>query len=720
MNRIAPRFVRFCFALLGLVILGWVLTGQAAKPVHQRFPLVTDWSHRHVIFSRPATAEQARLVGNEPRYWQQLERLRQRTLLRTEQPEASLASLPGAPGGLARRRRMHRDWSVNLGSGGSVGAGNYPMKFSFDNNVASCANDFVVFSTGLTGSLTQASIVAFNNLYSGCLTGTVPSVYWAYDTSQIAPPDPGAIKTSPVFSRDGTQIAFVQTNGVGAATLVLLKWQASAVQSVTAPGLPAQVAAAVYPACPAIPCMTKFDLRSRGNTVTDDTTSSIFYDYTGDTAWVGDSQGLLHKFNPVFNGVPAEIRDVTWPVPVSGPLPLSSPAFDRITGNVFAGGGDGLLYRVHSGTGAVVASGQLDFGTGIVAGPVLDVTGGRVYVSASNDNSTDCGSAACAALYVLATNFAAAAPGAKVQVGTSSATPNPMYNGYFDNTYFNSGNATGHFYVCGNTGLEPSLYQIPIQAGVPGTPIVLATLSTDGTSPACSPVLDILNPNSSGGPTERAFVSVQNNGRAVPCAGGGCILDFVTTPWQPSTAYTVGQEILVPTLINPTGLIIDVVTAAGTSDATPPVAWPVTPGLETVNGSATFLTQGHIIAGSLPTWLPNVALALHFRIVDNLGNVQVVQTAGTTGGGSAPAWNTTPGGTTAEGPDTLVWVNAGALPVAALPAAGGTSGIIIDNVVGSGTLPGASQVYFSTLADQVCASGGSGGCAVQASQPALQ
>src|SRR6267378_1930571 len=84
MNGIAPRFVRFSFALLGLMTLGWVLTGQAAKPAHQSFPLVTDWTHSHLVFSQPATVEQARLIGNEPRFWQQMERRKQRLLVRDE------------------------------------------------------------------------------------------------------------------------------------------------------------------------------------------------------------------------------------------------------------------------------------------------------------------------------------------------------------------------------------------------------------------------------------------------------------------------------------------------------------------------------------------------------------------------------------------------------------------------------------------------------------
>jgi hypothetical protein len=62
----------------------------------------------------------------------------------------------------------------------------------------------------------------------------------------------------------------------------------------------------------------------------------------------------------------------------------------------------------------------------------------------------------------------------------------------------------------------------------------------------------------------------------------------------------------------------------------------------------------------------------------------------------------------------------GAIATANLPTAGGTSGMIIDNTVGSGTLAGASQLYFSTLSDQPCGTSGTGGCAAQASQAALQ
>jgi hypothetical protein len=211
------------------------------------------------------------------------------------------------------------------------------------------------------------------------------------------------------------------------------------------------------------------------------------------------------------------------------------------------------------------------------------------------------------------------------------------------------------------------------------------------------------------------FFSVQNNSRPTLCAGKGCAESFVDTPWQASTAYKVGQEVLVLRTANNT-LWVNVVTVAGTSAAAPP-AWPAAVGTLTVNSTVTFQNQGAPTVVPLAAWVANHVYAVRTRILDDKGNVEIV-TVGGKSGGAVPNWNTTAGVTTTDGAAT--WVNAGVLPSAALPAAGGTSGIIIDNTVGVGMEPGASQVYFSTLSNQVCGTSGTGGCAVQASQSALQ
>ena len=64
------------------------------------------------------------------------------------------------------------------GAGGSnaVGAGQYPAKYSFsDSSEGLCADqttpDYVVYNTGVAGGSTQANIIAYDNIYSGCPTG---------------------------------------------------------------------------------------------------------------------------------------------------------------------------------------------------------------------------------------------------------------------------------------------------------------------------------------------------------------------------------------------------------------------------------------------------------------------------------------------------------------------------------------------------------------------
>lgn len=683
--------------------------GQAAPGSAEHVPMLTDWSHHHVIFSRPGTREQAARVQDDPRYWQQLYRSYPQATATAPEMRALEVSHGASIARHAGNQRLHGDWSENLGSGASVGAGNYPAKYGFHPNTANCANatqpDFVVYSTGLQGGLNQASIVAYDNLYSGC-TGTVPTVYWAYNTS-------GQILTSPAFSRDGKQVAFVETNG-GFGILVLLKWAASTIETVSSPATLVPVSNALYRACIA-PCMTTIDLKSGLGTQTDDTTSSVFADLNADTGWVGGAGGWLHKITGIFLGRPAEVTGGPFPLQVNpgNPNVLTSPVHDFSSGNVFVGDAGGFVYRVNSSTGAVTQSGQLDFGVGITQGPMLDPTRGFVYVFASSDGSGACtlGTTDCTGVIQLSTGFIAGDVGSEVVVGnstTSGTNPNPLYIGAFDSTYQNSAGGTGNLYVCGNTGGAPTLYQVPMVAGAFGTVNAGPVLSSSATP--CSPVTDIPNPNASGGATEWIFASAETGGVSSACSSGGCIFNFKDTPWTPSTAYSVGQEVL------DSHFQIQVVSVAGTSGASAP-GWSTIVGRSTTDGTVHWLDQGVQSAATPAAWVRLHAYAKGNKILDPNRNIQLVTTAGTSGG-TIPTFNATAGGITNDG--TVKWTNIGAIGTAAAAEAGGTSGIIIDNTVGSGTLPGASQVYFSTLGDQVCGTSGTGGCAVQASQSALQ
>jgi hypothetical protein len=700
-------FMGMSVLMLGLLLLASTALGQAASDSKTPVPVITDWSQRHLIFSQPATEEQAARLQQDPRYWLQ----RRRSELAAQSPV-----MPHMEQGNDPPQEPHGDWSENMGAGATVGAGNFPAKYSLSLRSAACGNaakpDFVVYSTGLQGQSPAgsgpASLVAYDNIYSGCIAyGSVPSVYWAYDTL-------GTVLTSPNFSLDGTQVIFVQTDTItGGGELVLLKWAASTTETVTNPGAPTRETPSTYFHSCSLPCMTTLPLTTSHGALDNDTTSSVFYDYLDDVAWVGDAAGYLHKFTPIFKGTPAEVTSGGWPKQVnSGTKALSDPVFDHGSGNVFVGDLGGFLYRVNATTAAVTASAQLDFGTGIVEGPIVDSTAGLVYVFVSSDHSGLCaGGANCTRVYQLTTSFAAGTTGNEVKAGastTTGTTPNPLYIGAFDSTYENSANATGNLYVCGDTGGKPTLYRIPIKAGAMSAAATGPALAS-ATTP-CSPVTDILNPNASGGATEFLFASAQASGTATVCAAGGCLMNFTDTPWLASTNYSVGQEVL------DSNLNIQVVSVAGTSGAAAPT-WSKVVGAATTDGTVNWLDQGALSAATLAAWKANHTYALNTRILDSNGNVELVTTAGKSGA-KAPTWSTVAGVVTDDG--TVVWTNVGAVATHALSSSGGASGTIIDNTVGSGTLGGASQIYFSTLGNQTCGTSGTGGCAVQASQSTLQ
>ncbi|MGA9977552.1 MAG: hypothetical protein WBQ08_02760 [Candidatus Sulfotelmatobacter sp.] len=714
MNGNAAGFVRLSVGFVGLVALGWVLNGEAAKPARHGIALPTDWTHSHLIFSQPGTDEQAMRLQQDPRFEQQLYRRGQPLRLPAVPAENAGTSSPQLrfPVRLSKSSGL---WDESLGANATVGAGNFPAKFSFNSAVANCASattpDFVVYSTGLTGSNTQASLIAYDNLYTGC-TAPVPTVYWAYDTG-------GQILTSPVLSRDGTQLAFTQSAG-GIGSLVLLKW-ASAAVTVSTPVVLANTPAASYATCVA-PCMTSLILQDTSHVPTNDITSSVFYNYSGDTIWVGDSRSWLHRFNPVFaaGSTPAEVG-APWPVQLfpTDATALASPVYDHGSGNVFVGDAGGFFYSVSAATGAVTTSSQIDHGTGIVAGPIVDSTAEVAYVFSSNDGSAACAGGPCAAVYRFASGFTGGTAGTKVTVGASSATAKPLYEGALDSAYENSTNATGNLYVCGNTGGDPTLYQVPIAAGVPGTVVTGPVLTTAAT--ACSPVTHILNPNAIGGSTEYIFASVQTKGTSTPCttapATGGCIMNFKDTPWMPSTAYTLGQEVV------DSHFQVQMVFTAGTSGTSAPT-WStllVAPASETADGTGTlkWLNLGVTTAATPAAWQPSHTYAVGKYIEDTNSNIQVVTAIVGNGHSRAanhPAWKTVVGQTTTD--HNVTWTEAGPAP-GALAATGGTSGVIIDNTVETGV--SGSQIYFSTQGNQpTCGAATNVGCAVQASQSALK
>ena len=470
------------------------------------------------------------------------------------------------------KHKLKRDWSVNMGESATVGSGQYPGKFGFDVNSSSCANDYVVFNTGLAGSASQASIIAYNNLYSGC-GETVPSSYFAYNTG-------GKITTSVTLSADGTQLAFVQApTGGGAAELVLLTW-ATPGGAAGAPGPITTVSSpSSYRGCTA-PCMTTITFKRTTGTDPTPTVliSAPFYDFSGsDTLYVGDDAGYLHQFTNVFiSGTPVESTS-TWSVEV-GKTNLSSPVYDPTTGNVFvtaayvesfnsggqlaavcatstcAGVSNGVATTAIgtvtlSGVLGPATSGTVCHGNGSLGSgndlrldsPIVDPVAGRVYAFLGTDGN---GNSAVVQFptTVSATEFSARSCGTESTVGTGSTTGfnTPLFSGTFDNLYFTSSGSSpsGNLYVCGNTSGNPALYQVPItNNGIPtGGTLVLANLSTGATT--CSPVTEVFN-----SPADWIFLSVEHLGTTASPVGcpmsAGCVMSFsvpTSSPGAPPTS----------------------------------------------------------------------------------------------------------------------------------------------------------------------------------------
>jgi len=482
---------------------------EAVLPVPAQ-GLVTDWSHHALVFSAPSPGSP---VLDDPRYWQQEIR---RSLARNQ--EGIFVDAPILFDAKAKKqsKKIRRDWSVALGTGATVGAGQYPAKYSFSvTGTPSCSNDFVVFNTGLTGSGSQASIIAFNKLYAGaspaCGTSGVPATYWQYNTG-------GRIITSVVLSLDGSQVAFVHSPTTGAASLVILKWKASATLVSPTGTIPSN-----YRSCTA-PCMTTITF---GN-ASADSLSSPFYVYSGthaDTIYVGDDAGFMHQFTGVFNGTPGEVTSSPWPAQNSV-TKLSSPVYDSGSNEVlisaaYDGNNNGArIHETNAATGAVTNSAQLGpTGTGTpltVAPPLVDSTAGMAYFFVANDSSNN------SAVYQMPSSNVAATP-TEITLGTGSTSGNEQFFGAFDNPYFSSTNGakpTGGLWVCGNTGGNPTLYKVPITAGSPGSATTIKALTNH--SATCSPVTEFFN---SGSSVDWLFMSVTASGNLTGCTGA-CVYSF--------------------------------------------------------------------------------------------------------------------------------------------------------------------------------------------------
>ena len=571
------RAVRVVIASVGLAAVAIALQGQAPNspgPFRYTIPLPQDWSHRHLIYSRPSTLGQALQNQQRHRFWHQWFRRN----VRAERSDGDGAFSPE----FDHRHQVddagdgwQRDWGISLGIGATDGEGMSPAKFTFDiNATASCANDFAVFNTRLTGN-TSLNIVGFNNLYAGAggLCSTGPSVLFAYHTKT----DGGASGTftSPTLSFDGTQVAYMEGGGGGTGVLHILRWKSGDGGTVGAPVLvtTSVTTGANYVACKgtATSCLLSLVFGNAGGS----TSSEPFYDFDTDNLYVGDDGGNLHKFTGVFFGAPAEVTAGGWPIAVRSGHVLTGPVVDNMSGNIFVNDVDGTLSYVREAGSTVGACGAgvppcLGSTSVAVSGnngsitdaPVVDSTQGRVFSFTRNHTNAISGGANV----VQADTALSAASVTRLDVGIGRNRN--LHDGAFDNAYFSSV-ATGHLYVCANSGANsgassgtvannrPALKRISFNSNGTMAVVDAGTLLLATTATTCSPVTEILN-----GTTDWMFFSVQASGSPAACAAFGCVMS-VSVPTASPFTFPAAVAAALPESGGTSGIVIDNVSGAG-------------------------------------------------------------------------------------------------------------------------------------------------------------
>jgi hypothetical protein len=675
----------FKWSLLSVTLLAAAVCGRPAQG-QDALPAVRvggvditgipeDWSHRYVVFSNPGTEQEAIQSGdyarwqkivNEPRYV--IQQLKRNALVQgpaavdTGYRSRWISQADGVRSGLEApaddaltirsgprpwpifwrdnpSSDTKKDWSETLGGPG-VAAGQYPAKYSFSTTTASC-NDFVVFPTGAAGSNTQATIIAFNNIYvgtEGCELSN-PTVYWAFNT----PPggtatDSATANLSPVLSLDGTQLAFVEnysnsSTSTTTAYLVILRMAAESGSAYNDPSnAVVYKAPGSYNGCTA-PCYTTLSLSAS------DTSSAPFYIYSSaDTLYVGDDSGKVHEVTGVFNGTPT-IDPTGWPVTASTETDhaLNSPVYDSTSENLFVGDSGGYLHQfAPSSPGTVNTSYRLENNTvGVFDSPLIDSTTEEVYalVGYSGDDSTPSNSSYMnrfAAGSSIADTYGTGLDFKNGGGSTENPSTSIMRAGAFDDQYFASSEDSGHLYVCEN-GV---LYQVPMPAFSTVNTFNTAVSTISGST--CSPVTEFLG----------VMVSTTINETGGITAGATTMTVTSGTGIVNDNYIQVDSEILQVTAVDGTTLTISRGQLGTTAAAH-------------ANGAA---------VQDIKDWL--------FLSVAANGN------AASCTGACLYNYNVIGAGTSGT-------------PIAGLAASGGTSGIVVDNQ--STTQVGAEQIYYNTI-----------------------
>jgi hypothetical protein len=389
---------------------------------------------------------------------------------------------------------------------------------------------------------------------------------WSYNTT-AGGNTTGTTVSSPVLSLDGTKVAYVETNSTanGGAILHILKWKSGQGTAANAPVMPDQIVAGWTSCTAGNSCIVNIPLNGgRPATI-----SAPFYDYSGDALYVGDDNGVLHKFFPVLNGTPVEVTTGGWPIAVHSGAVLAGPVFDAGSGNIFVGDASGTLSYVRESGSTVgnCASGsppclgtpsQTAGGAGVDE-PLVDSVTGMVFAFDGTDGGNG-------TVYQIDTALSYGSIVAASVGGTGGGSG--MFAGTFDNAYMSSVNGTGHLFVCGKDPGHtdrPAIHRITITNGVMNSRSDGSLTLVSGDQVECSSVTEVYN--TSAPSTDWIFFSVGGsaNQTAAGCSATagitGCLMSLNLTALASWPPVTVTQGYRLPTAPanqgSTSGIIID-------------------------------------------------------------------------------------------------------------------------------------------------------------------
>ena len=193
LNRRRPMLTAFIAVLSGLLVSALPIPVSAQKflapwvgiPSSEHVGAPKDWSHRNLIYSNPDTRDEAARKGaraleewtrnqKDPRFVAQLATKEAAIVGRQDgnSGRENGRNNGSRNGGTAAERGIHADWSNVMGGASGVGrAGVFPAKFNFDINATeSCANDFVVYTTASSGATGSGARATRNGTFTGTPT----------------------------------------------------------------------------------------------------------------------------------------------------------------------------------------------------------------------------------------------------------------------------------------------------------------------------------------------------------------------------------------------------------------------------------------------------------------------------------------------------------------------------------------------------------------------